>query len=65
MRALVRRLVLEEDGQDLIEYALLATLVAIVGIAALNQLQSTLHDAYVQWDSANQALWEMPDPSGL
>lgn len=64
MRTLVRRLVLEEGGQDLVEYALIATVVAIVGAAAISQLQGALHDTYVSWDTANQALWEMPAPGG-
>ena len=33
MKSLIVRFVREEEGQDLIEYALLASLIALVGIA--------------------------------
>ncbi|MND08460.1 Flp/Fap pilin component [compost metagenome] len=38
MRRLFRRLVLNESGQDLIEYALLAALIAVTSITALQTL---------------------------
>ena len=65
MWTLVRRLVQEDDGQDLVEYALIVALVAIVSAAALGGLQTALRDAYVSWDAGNQQLWEMPAPGGL
>ena len=34
----LKRLLLAEDGQDLIEYALLAALISIVSVAALTTL---------------------------
>ena len=38
MRAMVNRLVKDESGQDLIEYALLAAFVALGSVAALTVL---------------------------
>ena len=38
MKALLRNLFVQEEGQDLIEYALLAALLSIVSIAALQVL---------------------------
>jgi Flp pilus assembly pilin Flp len=64
MGKVFRHLVRDETGQDLVEYALLIGLVAIAGAAALNRLQAVLHDVYVSWDTGNQALWQMPPPSG-
>ena len=49
----VRRLIREDGGQELVEYALLVALVALVTAAALGELQTALHDAYVSWDSGN------------
>jgi Flp pilus assembly pilin Flp len=60
----VRRFVREDDGQDLVEYALIVALVALASAAALGPLQTALHDAYVSWDDRNQALWEMPLRTG-
>ena len=65
MWTLVRRFIREDDGQDLVEYALMVALVALASAAALGGLQSALRDAYVSWDAGNQSLWEMPAPGGL
>ena len=35
-----------EDGQDLVEYALLAALIAIASVVALNQLGPTISSFY-------------------
>ena len=43
----MRRFIQEEQGQDLIEYALLASLVAIVSIAALKTLGAQVGTFYV------------------
>jgi Flp pilus assembly pilin Flp len=43
MRAL-RRFVLDEQGQDLIEYALLATFIALVAIVGATQLGTALNN---------------------
>ena len=42
MRAWVRRLVMEDDGQDLIEYALLSASIALGSIVAIKVLGSTM-----------------------
>jgi Flp pilus assembly pilin Flp len=52
----------DDDGQDLLEYALLAALVAIAAVAAVNVLQETLRETYVRWDTDMQALADMPNP---
>ena len=36
----------EEEGQDLVEYALLAALIAIASVVALNQLGPTISSFY-------------------
>jgi Flp pilus assembly pilin Flp len=59
---LLRRFLLEDDGQDLVEYALLVAWVALASLAAVNALQQTMHDVYVGWDSNQQSLWTMPAP---
>jgi Flp pilus assembly pilin Flp len=49
MMAVVNRLVVRDEGQDLLEYGLLAVLIAVVvltGVAALgSQIQTVLWDA--------------------
>ena len=39
-------LMLRDDGQDLIEYALLVGLVALVAVSAVTQVGSTIKDVF-------------------
>ena len=43
---LLRRLIRDERGQDLIEYALLVSLVALVAIGAVSQVGTTIKDVF-------------------
>lgn len=61
---LLRRLVIETDGQDLIEYALLTTFIGMSGAAAWNAIQAGLGVAYDSYIDAAWELWEPDDPSG-
>ena len=61
-RRLGHQLVEAEDGQDLIEYALLTGMVAIVGILVFPTIQSKMADAYQGWNDNAQAIWEPPPP---
>jgi Flp pilus assembly pilin Flp len=40
---LVRRFVVRDDGQDLLEYGLLVVLIAIVALAAVSSLGGTIN----------------------
>ena len=46
LRTLVARFVQDEQGQDLIEYALLATFVSLVAIAGATLLGTALNNWY-------------------
>ena len=61
---LLRRWLSEEDGQDLIEYGLLASFVGFTMFAAATFLRGAMRDTYTSWDTANQddQLVEIPDP---
>jgi Flp pilus assembly pilin Flp len=48
VKNLVARLVKDEQGQDLIEYALLATFVSLVAIAGATLLGTALNNWYSQ-----------------
>ena len=60
--ALCRRLIDDESGQDVLEYALLAALVAIVSIPAINALQTALKTSYLSWNDGLMRCWRMPEP---
>jgi Flp pilus assembly pilin Flp len=61
---LVRRLALETDGQDLIEYALLTTFIGFAGAAAWTAMQNGLGNVYSSYVTAAWNLWEPADPVG-
>ena len=52
----------EEEGQDLVEYALLGAFVAIVTMAGLRVIENAIGMEYVNWDQDEQDLWRPPNP---
>lgn len=46
MKNLVMRLVKETEGQDLIEYALLAALIALAAVLAMGQLGTAINNKF-------------------
>ena len=62
MLNLIKRLIVEQDGQDLIEYALLTGAVGFAGAAALDALGVAINSTYTTWDTNVNDLWEVPDP---
>ena len=64
-RSFVRRLVIEDGGQDLVEYALITGFIGIVGFLALQAIQTAVGDTYDVWlDPAvgTPSLWDPADP---
>ena len=62
---LVRRLFVEDDAQDLIEYAFMAAFLATAGYVTLNALGGDIFNAYSSWlDPATGVpyLWEPAPP---
>lgn len=62
--SVLHRWLTEEDGQDILEYALLASFLGFSAVAGVNFLGSAMNTAYTAWDAEGQkdALVEMPDP---
>jgi Flp pilus assembly pilin Flp len=59
------RLIFDDDAQDLIEYALLAGLIGVVGVAAWANVGVAIKNAYVGWDVDVQGVSaSTPDPIG-
>ena len=56
------RLLSDEHGQDLVEYALLTGLIAVAGMLLFPAIQSAMADAYQDWNDNAQAIWEVPPP---
>ena len=64
--AFIRRWIREEDGQDLIEYALLCGAIGFAGTVAFSFISTAMNSTY--WTSRDSAvqtdqLVEVPDPA--
>ena len=51
-----------DRGQDLIEYVLLASFLALVGLAGVQVLGNAMRDSYGQQNQGVQDIWETPPP---
>ena len=63
MTSLLWRLLADEEGNDLVEYALLSAVVAIASFAAINAIGVAIKTTYTSLDAAAQALWEPQPPT--
>jgi len=50
----IRRVILRDDGQDLLEYGLLAALIAIVAMAGVTAVGNTIFTVF--WQSIGTAI---------
>jgi Flp pilus assembly pilin Flp len=55
------RLVAEEDGQDLIEYALLTAAIGLCALAAFSLWNAAINSTYNSWNTRTNQLWD-PEP---
>jgi Flp pilus assembly pilin Flp len=62
LRALAR-LIHDEGGQDLIEYALLSAFIGLAGVSAFTLMGSAMQTAYTAWVSNADTAADMPDPT--
>ena len=63
MITLLRRLVRETTGQDIVEYGLLAAFIGLVGVVAWANIKTGIGDAYSGWGSGVNTLSSCtPDP---
>ena len=60
----VYRLLVDEQGQDLIEYALLTSLIGFSTIAAFDLIRASIAFVYGTWNTSANANWRPPDPAG-
>ena len=51
MKNLIVRFVREDEGQDLIEYALLAAFISLAAVAAIAQLGTAVNNVYTKVSS--------------
>ena len=63
MTSLLARLVTDEQGQDLVEYALLTATVAVAALLGIAALGGSINSVYRAWDARTQDLWEPQAPA--
>jgi hypothetical protein len=59
---LLRRFIVEDDAQDLMEYVLLCSFVALVGVLVWQGIVTLIGLDYLAFNSGTQTIWETPDP---
>ena len=64
MTSLLFRLLIDETGQDLVEYMLLTGAIAIASVAALTAIGPAMRAVYTGWDTETQRIWEPQAPAG-
>jgi len=58
----MRRWLLDDSGQDLIEYGLLASIIAIAGILVLPSIKTAMGQAFDGWGKSVDNLYAPKDP---
>jgi len=58
----LRQLLEREEGQDMIEYALLTAAIGFIAVATFTALSDNINDVYTSWDTNINELWEPEDP---
>ena len=61
MKSLLKRFVCEDQGQDLIEYALLAGFISLVAVAAITAVGAGVNGVY---QNINTQVMSIPGASG-
>jgi len=61
-RRLLGRMLLDESGQDLIEYGLLASIIAIAGVLIFPTVQAKMGTNFNNWGVAVYNLWAPNNP---
>ena len=64
MRSLINRLIADDGGQDLIEYALLTTVIALASVVVFDVMRGAMNTTYGSWETGVNDLWVPDDPSG-
>ena len=62
MTPFVSRLFADEQGQDLIEYALLTTVIGLASIVVFDTIRAAIANAYTTFNRSANSNWYPPDP---
>ena len=59
----MRHFLIDDRGQDLVEYVLLGATIALASLTAMTAFPGVINAVYVGWDNATQGLWYPADPT--
>ena len=62
LQSVLARLASNDEGQDLAEYAFLTAFIGLSCVVAYSLIEDAIAAGYTNWDTAEQDLWEPPDP---
>jgi len=62
-RSLLDRFLNDDSGQDLIEYGLLASIIAVAGILVFPRVGNVMGAHFSTWGTAVYNLWEPGNPA--
>jgi Flp pilus assembly pilin Flp len=60
----ILRLLVDDRGQDLVEYALLSGIVGVAGVLLFPIIAGKMGAAYTSWQTGTQTAWEPCAPAG-
>ena len=59
----LRQLLIDDGGQDLVEYTLLGATIALTSLVLMNVFPGVMNAVYVSWQTAREALWYPQAPA--
>jgi Flp pilus assembly pilin Flp len=59
----MRHFLIDDRGQDLVEYVLLGATIALASLTAMTAFPGIINALYIGWDNATQGLWYPADPT--
>jgi Flp pilus assembly pilin Flp len=64
LRRLLHRLIRDEEGQDLVEYALLVAFFGVTFLLVWTSVVEAIHTSHGNTTNGVYDLWDPPDPGG-
>jgi Flp pilus assembly pilin Flp len=59
----LRQLLIDDRGQDLVEYTLLGATIATTSLVLMNVFPGVMNAVYASWQAATDALWYPQAPT--
>jgi Flp pilus assembly pilin Flp len=64
LRTRLREFVVDERGEDLVDYMLLGAVIGLAGAAAFQTLMGAMNGAYDSRETHINSIWVTPEPTG-